>query len=102
MVTAGWMHGFVRMDWARKILEWTPSPEVSFAIALALNDRYELDGRDPNRYKGIAWATGGKHDRAWGRERSVFGAIRYMSFGSTSRKFDCRAYVERWGDPRRR
>ena len=95
MVTAGWMHGFVRMDWARKILEWTPSPEVSFAIALALNDRYELDGRDPNGYTGIAWAIGGKHDRAWGPERPVYGTIRYMSFASTSRKFDCARYIRR-------
>jgi len=102
MVTAGWMHGYVRMYWAKKILEWTRSPEEAFAIAMMLNDRYELDGRDPNGYTGIAWAIGGKHDRAWGPERPIFGTIRYMSFGSTSRKFDCRAYVERWGDPRSR
>jgi deoxyribodipyrimidine photo-lyase len=97
MVTAGWMHGYMRMYWAKKILEWTRSPEEAFAIAIELNDRYELDGRDPNGYTGIAWAIGGKHDRAWGPERPVFGTIRFMSYGSTSKKFDSRAYVERWG-----
>jgi len=102
MVIAGWMHGYVRMYWAKKILEWTRSPEEAFAIAMMLNDRYELDGRDPNGYTGIAWAIGGKHDRAWGPERPIFGTIRYMSFGSTSRKFDSRMYAERWGDPRSR
>jgi deoxyribodipyrimidine photo-lyase len=96
MVTSGWMHGYLRMYWAKKILEWTRSPEEAFAIAIELNDRYELDGRDPNGYAGIAWAIGGKHDRAWGPERPVFGTIRFMSYGSTSRKFDSRAYVESW------
>ena len=99
MVTTGWMHGYVRMYWAKKILEWTRSPEEAFAVAIELNDRYEIDGRDPNGYAGIAWAIGGKHDRAWGPERPVFGTIRYMSFGSTSRKFDSRRYIERWMAP---
>lgn len=93
MVATGWMHGYVRMYWAKKILEWTRSPEEAFAVAIELNDRYELDGRDPNGYAGIAWAIGGKHDRAWGPERPVFGTVRYMSFGSTSRKFDSRRYI---------
>ncbi len=93
MVGTGWMHGYVRMYWAKKILEWTRSPEEAFAVAIELNDRYELDGRDPNGYAGIAWAIGGKHDRAWGPERPVFGTVRYMSFGSTSRKFDSRRYI---------
>ena len=100
MVTTGWMHGYLRMYWAKKILEWTRSPEEALAVAIELNDRYELDGRDPNGYAGIAWAIGGKHDRAWGPERPVFGTIRFMSYGSTSRKFDSRRYVERWGDSR--
>jgi deoxyribodipyrimidine photo-lyase len=94
MVSEGWMHGYVRMYWAKKILEWTRSPEAAFEIAVRLNDRYELDGRDPNGYAGIAWAIGGKHDRAWGPERPIFGKIRYMSYESTSRKFDSRAYRE--------
>ncbi len=96
MVVSGWMHGYVRMYWAKKILEWSPAAARAFQIALHLNDRYELDGRDPNGYAGIAWAIGGKHDRAWGPERPVYGKIRYMSYDSTSRKFDSRAYISRW------
>jgi deoxyribodipyrimidine photo-lyase len=98
MVRSGWMHGYVRMYWAKKILEWSPTPEEAMARAIELNDRYELDGRDPNGYAGIAWAIGGKHDRAWGPERPVYGKIRYMSFASTSRKFDSRSYMEQWGE----
>jgi deoxyribodipyrimidine photo-lyase len=97
MAESGWMHGYLRMYWAKKILEWTRSPDEALAIANALNDRYELDGRDPNGYAGVAWAIVGKHDRAWGPERPVLGTIRYMSFASTSRKFDSKAYIARWG-----
>ncbi len=96
MVDAGWMHGYMRMYWAKKILEWTPSPRDAYQIAVRLNDRYELDGRDPNGYAGIAWAIGGKHDRAWGPERPVYGTVRYMSAASTGRKFDSKAYIARW------
>jgi deoxyribodipyrimidine photo-lyase len=95
MVTDGWMHGYLRMYWAKKILEWTRSPEEAYDVAVRLNDRYELDGRDPNGYAGVAWAIGGKHDRAWGPERPVYGKIRYMSYASTSRKFDSRRYIQR-------
>ncbi len=95
MVLAGWMHGYLRMYWAKKILQWTRSPEEAFEIAVRLNDRYELDGRDPNGYAGIAWAIGGKHDRAWGPERPVFGLIRYMSYASASRKFDSKGYIQK-------
>jgi deoxyribodipyrimidine photo-lyase len=95
MAETGWMHGYVRMYWAKKILEWTRDPDEAFARAILLNDRYQLDGRDPNGYTGIAWAVGGKHDRAWGPERPVYGTIRYMSFASTSRKFDCAGYIRR-------
>jgi len=94
MAITGWMHGYLRMYWAKKILEWTRTAEEAFAIAVRLNDRYELDGRDPNGYAGIAWAIAGKHDRAWGPERPVYGKIRYMSYASTSRKFDSRSYIE--------
>ncbi len=93
MVVTGWMHGYLRMYWAKKILEWTRTAEEAFAIAVRLNDRYELDGRDPNGYAGIAWAIAGKHDRAWGPERPIYGKIRYMSYASTSRKFNSKAYV---------
>ncbi|HWO43623.1 MAG TPA: deoxyribodipyrimidine photo-lyase, partial [Candidatus Eisenbacteria bacterium] len=95
MVLSGWMHGYLRMYWAKKILEWSPSPAAAFAISVRLNDRYELDGRDPNGYAGIAWAMVGKHDRAWGPERPIYGKIRYMSYESTSRKFDAKAYRAR-------
>jgi deoxyribodipyrimidine photo-lyase len=93
MVVTGWMHGYVRMYWAKKILEWSPDPETAFGIAVRLNDRYELDGRDPNGYAGIAWGVAGKHDRAWGPVRPIYGMVRYMSFASTSRKFDSKAYI---------
>jgi deoxyribodipyrimidine photo-lyase len=96
MVESGWMHGYLRMYWAKKILEWSESPEAAMAAAIALNDRYQLDGRDPNGYAGIAWAVAGKHDRAWGPERPVYGTVRYMSLASTSRKFDSRTYMARW------
>jgi deoxyribodipyrimidine photo-lyase len=96
MMTTGWMHGYVRMYWAKKILEWASTPEEAMESAIALNDRYELDGRDPNGYAGIAWAIGGKHDRAWGPERPIYGKVRYMSLASTGRKFDSRAYIARW------
>jgi deoxyribodipyrimidine photo-lyase len=95
MVASGWMHGYVRMYWGKKILEWSPDPEAAFETAVRLNDRYQLDGRDPNGYAGIAWAIAGKHDRAWGPERPIFGTVRYMSFASTSKKFDSRAYIAR-------
>jgi deoxyribodipyrimidine photo-lyase len=96
MVRSGWMHGYLRMYWAKKILEWNPSAAEAFRVAVWLNDRYELDGRDPNGYAGIAWAIGGKHDRAWGPERPVYGMVRYMSFDSTSRKFASASYIARW------
>lgn len=99
MVETGWMHGYLRMYWAKKILEWSRSPEEAFDIAVRLNDRYELDGRDPNGYTGIAWAIGGKHDRAWGPERPIFGMVRYMSYASTSRKFDAASYIQQVSAP---
>jgi deoxyribodipyrimidine photo-lyase len=95
MVVSGRMHGYLRMYWAKKILEWTRTPEDAFEIAMRLNDRYELDGRDPNGYTGIAWAIGGKHDRPWGPSRPVFGLVRYMSSQGCARKFDVKAYLER-------
>jgi deoxyribodipyrimidine photo-lyase len=96
MAVCGWMHGYMRMYWAKKILEWSRAADAAYDIAVRLNDRYQLDGRDPNGYAGIAWAIGGKHDRAWGPQRPIYGKIRYMSLASTSRKFDSRAYIERW------
>jgi len=92
MVQRGKMHGYLRMYWAKKILEWTASPEEAQAVAIYLNDKYELDGRDPNGYAGIAWSIGGVHDRAW-FERPVFGKIRYMSYNGCRNKFKVEVYL---------
>ncbi len=94
MVLTGRMHNYLRMYWAKKILEWSPDAETAFGIAVELNDRYEMDGRDPNGYTGVAWAIGGKHDRPW-PERPIFGTVRFMSYASTSKKFDSKGYIRR-------
>ncbi len=94
MVEKGKMHGYMRMYWAKKILEWTDSPEQALEYGIYLNDKYELDGRDPNGYTGLAWSIGGVHDRAW-TERPVFGKIRYMNFNGCKRKFDVQSYINR-------
>jgi deoxyribodipyrimidine photo-lyase len=93
MVHFGWMHNYMRMYWGKKILEWSPDPATAFAHAVALNDKYELDGRDPSGYAGIAWAIVGKFDRPW-FDRPIFGKIRYMSAGSTGKKFDSQGYID--------
>lgn len=95
MVTTGKMHGYMRMYWAKKILEWTKSPEDALKFGIYLNDKYELDGRDPNGYVGLAWSIGGVHDRAW-TERSVFGKIRYMNYNGCKRKFDVTSYINKF------
>jgi deoxyribodipyrimidine photo-lyase len=92
MVNKGKMHGYMRMYWAKKILEWTKSPEDAMRIAIYLNDKYELDGRDPSGYTGIAWSIGGVHDRAW-FERPVYGKIRYMNYNGCAKKFDVKKYI---------
>ena len=95
LIRTGKMHGYMRMYWAKKILEWSKSPEEALKIAIYLNDKYELDGRDPNGYAGCAWAIGGVHDRAWA-ERPVYGKIRYMNRNGAKRKFDVKKYVSRF------
>jgi deoxyribodipyrimidine photo-lyase len=92
MVMTGWMHNYMRMYWANKILEWAPDPATAYEWAVLLNDRYELDGRDPNGYAGIAWAIVGRHDRPW-FNRPIFGLVRPMSGASISRKFDAKEYI---------
>jgi deoxyribodipyrimidine photo-lyase len=94
MVQRGKMHGYMRMYWGKKLLEWTRSPEEAIKIALYLNDRYELDGRETNGYAGIAWCIGGVHDRAW-PGRPIFGKIRYMSYNGCKSKFDVMAYIKK-------
>ncbi len=92
MVVSGKMHNYMRMYWCKKILEWTKSPRRAFERALALNNKYQLDGRDPNSYAGVAWCFG-KHDRPWG-ERPVFGKVRYMNYAGLKRKFDPERYIQ--------
>jgi deoxyribodipyrimidine photo-lyase len=93
MVHHGWMHNYMRMYWGKKIVEWTPNAAAAMKASVYLNDKYFIDGRDPNGYSGIAWAVLGKFDRAWG-ERPVFGKRRFMSGVSTSKKFDSKTYIE--------
>ena len=85
MVVTGKMHGYMRMYWGKKIIEWTKTPQEAYEVALYLNNKYELDGRDPNGYAGVAWCFG-KHDRPW-KERGIFGKIRYMNGNGLRRKF---------------
>lgn len=92
----GKMHGFLRMYWAKKILEWTDSPETALATAIFLNDRYSMDGRDPSGFVGCMWSVCGVHDRAW-KERDIFGKIRYMNYEGCKRKFDINAFIARYG-----
>lgn len=94
LVTAGKIHGYMRMYWAKKILEWTPSATEAFAYALELNDSYSVDGGDPNGFVGLLWSIAGLHDRPWS-ERSVFGKVRYMNEAGLKRKFDVGAYLDR-------
>ncbi len=92
MVFTGKMHGYMRMYWAKKILEWTRSPGQALEYAFYLNDKYSLDGRDPNGYSAIAWSIGGVHDRAW-KERPIFGKVRYMSYKGSKSKFNIENYL---------
>ena len=93
LLKTGKLHGYMRMYWAKKILEWSKSPEEALRIAIFLNDKYELDGRDPNGYTGCAWSIGGVHDRSW-FERPVYGKIRYMNRNGAKNKFDIESYIQ--------
>ncbi len=92
MTLTGKMHNYMRMYWGKKIIEWTPDPETAFQLMLWLNNKYQLDGRDPNSFAGIAWCFG-KHDRPW-QSRAVFGSVRYMNAAGLKRKFDLRGYLD--------
>ncbi len=94
MMFTGKMHGYMRMYWAKKILEWSADSHSAQKNAIYLNDKYSLDGRDPSGYTGIAWSVGGVHDRPW-KEREIFGKIRYMSYPGAKNKFDVKAYIEK-------
>ncbi len=93
MVLTGKMHNYMRMYWGKKILEWSVTPEEAFRSAIQLNNKYELDGRDPNSFVGVAWCFG-KHDRPW-TERPIFGTVRYMNAAGLERKFDMAAYIRK-------
>ncbi|MCB9596485.1 MAG: deoxyribodipyrimidine photolyase [Sandaracinaceae bacterium] len=97
LVETGRMHNYLRMLWGKKILGWAPMPELALAWMITLNDKYALDGRDPNSYSGIFWVLG-RYDRAWGPERDVFGKIRYMTSDSARRKLKLKRYLDRWGE----
>lgn len=94
--TEGRMHNYLRMLWGKKILEWTPTPQEALEIMIDLNNRYAVDGRNPNSYSGIFWVLG-RYDRAWGPEREIFGKIRFMSSDSTRRKLKLKGYLKRYG-----
>ena len=95
LVREGRIHTYLRMLWGKKILEWSPAPEDALATMVALNDRYALDGRDPNSYSGIFWVLG-RYDRPWGPERPIFGTVRYMSSANTARKMSVQGYLRRY------
>lgn len=97
LLKTGKMHGYMRMYWAKKILEWTEGAEQAIEHAIYLNDAYSIDGGDPNGYVGILWSIGGLHDRPW-TERPVFGKIRYMNAAGLKRKFDIDKYIANWSD----
>lgn len=91
----GVMHNYLRMLWGKKVLEWSPTPEAALQTLIELNNRYALDGRDPNSFSGIFWIFG-RYDRAWGPERPIFGKIRYMTSDSTRRKLRLKSYLQRY------
>ena len=93
MVKTGKMQGYMRMYWGKKILEWSATPQEAFSTALFLNNKYEIDGRDPSGYAGVAWCFG-KHDRPWA-ERPIFGMVRYMNAAGLRRKFAMDRYIEK-------
>jgi deoxyribodipyrimidine photo-lyase len=97
LLREGYIHNYLRMLWGKKILHWSASPQQAFEIMVELNNKYALDGRDPNSYSGILWCLG-KYDRAWGPEREIFGKVRYMTSDSTRKKLKLKGYLERYGD----
>jgi deoxyribodipyrimidine photolyase len=92
----GRIHNYLRMLWGKKTIEWSPTPRAALGVLIDLNNRYALDGRDPNSYSGIFWCFG-RYDRPWAPERPVFGTVRYMSSESARSKFKVDAYVARYG-----
>jgi len=98
LLREGRIHNYLRMLWGKKIIEWSSAPENALEIMVELNNKYALDGRDPNSYSGIFWCLG-RYDRPWGPERPVFGTVRYMSSENTARKFKVRDYIRKYSSP---
>jgi len=98
LATEGRIHNYMRMVWGKKILEWSRTPEEALEIMIELNNRYGLDGRNPNSYCGMFWCLG-RYDRPWGPERPIFGTVRYMSSDNTARKLHVKEYLEKYGPP---
>ena len=99
ILETGVMHNYMRMLWGKKILHWTKSPQDALSIMIELNNKYGLDGRDPNSYNGILWVLG-RYDRAWGPKRPIFGSVRYMTSESASKKLRLKKYLDRFGPGR--
>jgi deoxyribodipyrimidine photo-lyase len=97
LVREGIIHNYLRMLWGKKILEWSPTPRDALRTMIELNNKYALDGRDPNSYSGVFWVLG-RYDRPWGPVRPVFGRIRYMTSKNTARKVRLKKYMERFGE----
>jgi len=95
LLRTGTIHNYLRMLWGKKVLEWSATPEEALANLVALNDRWAIDGRDPNSASGICWVFG-RYDRPWGPERPIFGTVRFMTSQNTRRKLRVREYVKRW------
>jgi deoxyribodipyrimidine photo-lyase len=96
LVREGIVHNYLRMLWGKKILQWSPDPREALETMIHLNNKYALDGRDPNSYSGIFWVLG-RYDRAWGPERDIFGKVRYMTSESAQRKLRLKKYLEIYG-----
>ncbi len=96
LVAEGFIHNYLRMLWGKKILEWTASPREAIDVMIELNNRFAVDGRDPNSYSGIFWCLG-RYDRPWGPERPIFGTVPYMSSDSTKRKLRVKGYLRKFG-----
>jgi deoxyribodipyrimidine photo-lyase len=95
LVREGRIHNYLRMLWGKKILHWSRTPQDALQIMIELNNKYALDGRDPNSYSGIFWVLG-RYDRAWGPERSIFGKVRYMTSESTQNKWATKNYIAKY------
>ena len=96
LVHEGWMHNYLRMLWGKRILEWSESPREALRRMIVLNNRFAIDGRNPNSYSGIFWVLG-RFDRPWGPKRPIYGSVRYMSSERTRKKMDLSEYIQHYG-----